>query len=425
MKTRLLLSFISLAVLVGCGSDKHTLTPIAQDSHDEHTTPISKQPDVILPHGRLAVSHANMVSIYNVEDGSLVESLTTTHEELTLVTSAQGRYVLAMSRQNDLVQFIDSGLHLETTDNKQSLHQDTPSLLSFELYDSKATHYIPNSQNALLFFDGNKDSGTDASFALLSDTSIANNSVLASHHYTTYMHGTGQVRGDWVIATLREPESESSLPSSLGLFELHGDHFHQEQTFEHACPSLHGSIQTTSYIAFACGDGIVKITQHGDTFTSEHIANTAALPEGHRIGKLIGSHSNAHVLGVARGSFYHVDLEHNELSAFNWQPEGIESYLAYGISAISQDLLILDEQGYINVFDSENEWQATGRFKALATISADVPTLLINNQAYDVTYLVHGQEVISLDLKSLQATPLFTLTENTQTAAWAGIPATK
>ncbi|CAH9053708.1 hypothetical protein PSECIP111854_01223 [Pseudoalteromonas sp. CIP111854] len=427
MKMRFVLGLISLAVLSGCGSEKHTVTPINNNqqvnagSGSDAGNSNNEQPEIILPQGRIALTHDNTVLLYNLDNGNLVDTLNTTHSNVTLKTSPQGRYILAIARQQDLVQFVDTGVYLEGEDSAEVVHQDSPNLLNFELHDSRATHYVPNAQNALLFFDGNKDEAADAGFALLSDKSIGDEALIAQHHFNTYMHGTGEVRSDWVIATLRDAQSDSTLPSQLGLFEIHGDHFHQEHTFEPACPDLHGSVQTTTHTAFACSDGIVKISQEGDAFTASHIANSQALPEQHRIGKLLAGEDDNHILGIARSNFYHVDLASNAISAFNWQPEGITSYLTYGISAISQSLLILDEQGYINVFDSENDWQTTGRFKAVESVVADTNAMLINNQAYDITYLVYGQQVITLDLAKQTATPLLNLEQPISSAAWSGI----
>ena len=74
------------------------------------------------------------------------------------------------------------------------------------------------------------------------------------------MHGAAQARGEFLISTIRNPETESTLPSEIGLYHAHGDHFHQEQVFDITCPALHGSAHE-AVVAFGCGDGVALIAR--------------------------------------------------------------------------------------------------------------------------------------------------------------------
>ncbi|WP_449360987.1 hypothetical protein [Alishewanella longhuensis] len=49
--------------------------------------------------------------------------------------------------------------------------------------------------------------------------------------YETHQHGAAQARGEFLISTIRDANSSTTLPDRVGLYEQHGDHYHLEQVF--------------------------------------------------------------------------------------------------------------------------------------------------------------------------------------------------
>lgn len=406
--------------LVGCGDSKTTITEIEptpatiDDGHDH---------DAELGKGRLAIADEEqaVVHIFDLEDNSLVESLTLTNPAEYLYASPEGRYAVAVQRSFDTVEFIDGGVWQELHDDHYDQHSDTPELTSFTLNDVKPTHYVPRGDKAAVFFDGNKETGVNASLSLLSDESIEAETVIAEHHFDTYMHGTAEIRGDFVLTTLRENDAESSLPDRVALLEVHGEHFHQEQVFETTCPALHGSFQTEDYIAFACGDGILAIEQQGNIFTSQKINNPMDMPEGTRIGTLKGSEESNVMIAKAGADFFLVDLADQNITPFNWQQtEGLTS-VTYGFDGHNEHMLILDSEGHLNLYSAESNWQFENSIEVFDTQDEDAKPLIVSSKAHELVYIVNGQEVTTVDLNEGVVVGHFDLDFMPGKAAWLGV----
>lgn len=418
MIRKALASAVLISLLSACGSDSHTVI----NKTPEVDTPSQPHQPLELPEGRLAFSspNSNEVHIFDLATKQVINSFPLTNAPSALYTSPNGRYVVAIQRNESIVEFIDGGIYLEEHGDHHDLHEDAPTTNSFELLDVKPTHYVPVGKQALVFFDGDKDASADAGFAIISDESISETRIIAEHHYETYQHGTGQIRDNFVLATIRDVNSETSLPESIGLFEMHNDHFHQEQTFEHLCPALHGSFQTEDYIAFACSDGVVKIKQDGELFTSNKIANPSSMPEGVRIGKFIGSEENNTIVGLARGGVFTVNLDTDEIAPFAWQSEGITNYMAYATSGSNEAVLVLDEAGFLNVFEQENQWQLAHRFQIINNPNLEKQAKLIANKAHNLMYLVYDNAISKIDLDAQTVTEIMSVSEGINQLTWVG-----
>lgn len=419
-----LLLACAVTTLVGCGDSKTTITEIAptpapvDDGHDhDHDEELGK--------GRLAIADAEeaLVHIFDLEDNSLVESLAITNPASALYASPENRYAVAVQRSFNTVEFIDGGVWQELHGDHYDQHVDAPELTNFTLNDVKPTHYVPRGGKASVFFDGDKDTGVNAGLSLLSDESISAEKIIAEHHFDTYMHGTAEIRGDYVLTTLRDITSESSLPEQVALLEVHGDHFHQEQVFETTCPALHGSFQTETHIAFACGDGVLSIEQNGDVFTAQKIANPVGMPEGVRIGSLKGSAESSIMIGGSRAGLFFVDLANQKISPFNWEPNETTTLVSYGFDGHNEHGLILDNEGQLNVFSAENNWQLDKRIPVFETLAEDDKPLLIASKAHELIYIINGQEVTTIDLHEGEVVGHFDVDFTPSKAAWLGVAA--
>lgn len=424
MKLKLLSSAILLAVLSGCGNSSklEEITPKKEQVEQGSGTDDGHDHEIEYPLGRLAISFADAsdVSVYDLSNNALLETVSLTNPVSALYTSPEGRYVVAIQRNNDHVEFIDGGIFLEAHGDHYHLEQEAVQAVNFELTHSKPTHYVPKGEHALVFFDGDKDAQADASFALISDEGIAEAKIDADHEFNTYMHGTGEIRGEYVISTLRDTDVENSLPNRIALFEKHGDHFHQEQEFEHKCPGLHGSVQTEEFVAFGCTDGIVAIEEASEVFTSKHIAYPEGFPEGVRIGKFIGHPESHTVIGLSRSGPYSVDLETGEIKAFAWQPEGVEKYLAFAGNAKTGNALVLDDQGYLNIFHGEHDWENEARIQVLEKIEEGATAKIIANMAHHIVYVAYGEHLYAVDTEAKTSTEIQHFDKPIANLAWVG-----
>lgn len=420
-----LLLACAATVLAGCGDSDTTITELPStpaeidDGHDhgDHNEALGK--------GRLAIADAEhaIVHIFDLDDNALVESIATTNPAEYLYASPENRYAVAVQRSFDTVEFIDGGVWQEAHGDHFDQHVDAPVLTNFALFDVKPTHFVPRGEQVAIFFDGNQETGANAGLSLLSDESIAAEEIIAHHEFSTFMHGTAEIRGEFVLTTLREAAAESSLPAQVAVFEIHGDHFHQEQVFETSCPNLHGSFQTDTHIAFACGDGVLSIEQQGNLFSAQKIANPIDMPEGVRIGSLKGSAESNVMIGGSRAGFFLVDLVTQQISPFNWQSEEELTSMATGFDGHNEHMLILDNTGQLNVFSAENEWQLDKRIAVFSTLAEDASPLIIASKAHEIIYIVHEQEVTEIDLHEGVVIGHFDLDFTPGKAAWLGVAA--
>lgn len=411
-------------VLVGCGDSDTKIIEIAptptliDDGHNhDHDGKIGK--------GRLAIAEVDqaVIHFFDLEDNSLVESLTITNPAEYLYASPESRYAVAVQRSFDTVEFIDGGVWQELHGDHYDQHSDAPALTSFSLNDVKPTHYVPRGDKAAVFFDGDKDTGMNAGLSLLSDKSISEEKIIAEHHFDTYMHGTAEIRGEFVLTTLRDSDAESSLPESVVLLELHGDHFHQEQIFTTKCPALHGSFQTEDYIAFACGDGVLAIEQQGSVFTEQKIANPSGMAEGARIGTLKGSEESNVMIGRAGSDFFLIDLAAQNITPFNWQQEEDLTRVTYSFDGHNEHMLILDNKGYLNLYSAESDWKFESRIEIFDTLAEDAKPLIVSSKAHELIYIINGQEVTTVDLHDGEVVGQFDLDFAPGKATWLGVAA--
>ena len=217
-KTSLIASMV--AVLCACNSEIDDLADknAGQPDDHEHTE--------ITSTGRLAISHADAanVSIFDTDNNTLLEMFNTTNIVSGLYASPNNRFAVLIQRADNYVEFIDGGLYREDHDDHLHDYKQAPALSGFTLTNDKPTHFDVSEQQAALFFDGNIDPGIAASFAILTDESIANGETLATHSFANAMHGTAQIRGDSVITTYRSEDVTSVLPNYVEQLHIHVDH---------------------------------------------------------------------------------------------------------------------------------------------------------------------------------------------------------
>ncbi|WP_417706345.1 5-methyltetrahydrofolate--homocysteine methyltransferase [Rheinheimera aquimaris] len=354
LKTKLSLAalLVSVSLLSACGDSTTNIVekdPIADDG-DDH----DHDHDDISTVGRLVISakDSNLVSVYELEDGALLDTFAVADTPSALAASATKRYALVVQRTTDRVEFVDGGLFQE--DHVDHLHdyQQAPALSSFVLSDSRPTHITSNDSQVAVFFDGDAATGTPAALAVLTDADITTDSnsypVL---NYSTHMHGAAQARGEYVLSTIRDANSATTLPDKVGVYHAHDDHFDEELVFDELCPGLHGSAQNEHVIAFGCTDGVLVINQQDATFNASKIANTDDFSGTMRIGTLVGAEHAEHLVGFAGASMFAIHAEDGEMELVDWQGTEGASLVGYGFADGGEKFVLLDNQGYLTILN--------------------------------------------------------------------------
>lgn len=334
---------ISSLLLSACGgSDNKTETPPEDDK------------DAVSTVGRLAIStkDANQVSLFELSDYSLLETFSLTHTPSALAASPSLRFALAVQRSSDKVEFIDGGLYQE--DHVDHLHdyQRAPALVSFTLTNSRPTHITATNSQLAVFFDGDSASGVAAEVAVLTEKNIAtDDNTYPTLSYNTHMHGAAQARGEFLLSTQRDANSESTLPTSVALYHQHSDHFDEQLVFAEPCPALHGSAQNADYVGFGCADGVLLIQQINETFSASKLSNSADFSGTMRIGTLVGHQSAAHFVGFTGANMFAIAPQHNTMTRIDWQAGEGASLVGYGFADKGDKFVLLDNQGFLTIFN--------------------------------------------------------------------------
>jgi hypothetical protein len=155
-------------------------------------------------------------------------------------------------------------------------------------------------------------------------------------------------------------------------------------------------------------------------FTSKHIAYPEGFPEGVRIGKFIGHPENHTVIGLSRVGPYSVNLETGEIKAFAWQPKGVEKYLAYAGNAKTGNALVLDDQGYLNIFHGEHEWENEARIQVLEEIEEGATAKIIANMAHHIVYVAYGEHLYAVDTEAKTSTEIQHFDKPIANLTWVG-----
>ena len=443
-KFSLVALLVATSMLAACGDSTTNIVekePIAVD--DDHDDDHDHDHDEISSAGRLVISakDSNLVSVYELEDGSLLDTFAVADTPSALAASAGKRYALVVQRTTDRVEFVDGGLFQE--DHVDHLHpyQQAPALSSFVLSDSRPTHITSTDSQTAVFFDGDAASSTPAAVAVITDADITTDSngypVL---NYSIHMHGAAQARGEYLISTLRDADSATTLPDKVALYHGHDDHFDEELIFDELCPGLHGSAQNANFISFGCTDGVLLIAQDGDTFTASKLENTEDFSDSMRIGTLIGDMHADHFVGFAGASMFAIHAEDGEMELVDWQSSEEAGVIGYGFADKGEKFVLLDNQGYLTILHyhgHEHEGAATAAEEAafefaakVQLTSADLSTMptgsrfeLAISASDDKAYVLNpiDSSLLTVDLKDAEVVTTKQLNFVPHKLVWLGI----
>ena len=450
MKTNyltLLAASISAILLTGCGDAETTIVelPPIEEEHDDHDDEHDHDETTIDSAGRLAVTDAdsNALAIFDLDDNSLLDTFSVTHEGSSLTHSAGYRFAVVTSRSNDLVQFVDGGLWRE--DHVDHLHdyEEAPSFSDFTLTGSRPTHVDGHDGQLAVFFDGNADTSLPASVQVVTDTNIAaETSEINTLTYTVNMHGVAKPIDDMLITTVRRDDSETTsanpiLPDSVGVFHLHDGEYEQEQLFAGECPDLHGAALNDEHIVFGCSDGVLVLHSHDEEYESMKVDNIDEL-NGMRIGTVYAHHDVETFIGIASqhgggtAVVAAIDPEHGEMEVVDWEPETDAHPVAYGFSYDGEHFLILDDLGFLSVLsahahDDHVEWELEDRLdisdQDLSSMPEGASFKMSISQHAAVVYVSDpiAQHILVIDLETGETTGDIELDFVPASISWLGI----
>ncbi|MDX3774634.1 5-methyltetrahydrofolate--homocysteine methyltransferase [Chromatiaceae bacterium AAb-1] len=395
---------VSSMLLMACNDSSTTIVekdPIVDDGDHDHDHGTASA-------GRLVIADkdSTVVSVYELEDYSLLQQFTLTNTVSALYASPANRYALAVQRTDDQVEFIDGGQYLEAHGDHFHTINDAPSVASFAFNGSRPTHVTVTDTQLAIFFDG--VSGTPASAAVITEHDIsANSSNYPQQVFTANMHGAAQARGEFMIATVYD--TTAAAVQQVALYHAHGDHFHEEEVFATVCPGLHGSSQNEHFISFGCNDGVLLIEQDGTTFTDSKIAYTS------RISTLKGHEDADHFIGYnsTSNSLFAIHPEDAEIEVVDWQPGTATKVVGSSFADHGEKFVIVDDLGYLTILNYHGHSHAsaaTEPFEVAAKLqltTADVTAMpagsnfeLAVSAASDEVYILNplDRSVLTVDL---------------------------
>ena len=390
-------------LLAACNNDTgSTPLPGGEDEHDHDHGAESA--------GRLVFTHADgsnsRVYVHDLESRSTLADFALVHPATAVHSSPEHRYAVIVQRDNDQVEFLDGGVYR----HDDHVDEGDPAMLPFTLSGVRPTHYRHHGEQAALFFDGDSASAALSQFHLFSDESLESGGTLAHQTLDTAHHGIAEPLDGVVLAS--HAAASGDAPDGISVFELHGDHFHNEGELATACPGLHGGASSGTFSVFGCDDGALVAELHGDHF------DDAKIPVAERLATVAGHPDVAEFAAFSYpgGNLYALDPEASTATQVDWRDGAVDgagdpvSPLAQGFDAHGEHLLILDSNGALHVLES-SDWSHRGSIAVLDSVPASgpAPALAVSaagEQAFVSDPAAPAIHIIDLEALSLETVPL-------------------
>ncbi|MDM1019043.1 hypothetical protein QSV37_01770 [Acinetobacter sp. VNK23] len=406
-------ALLSSVLLSACGGDS--------SGSSSTVTPKPEQPAKIYE-GRLAIANDDSVrpllSVYDLADQKVIHTTALSYTPSAMYGSPQSRYAVMLSRNEGVVQFADSGVL-----NKDNLLQkNMPHVLAFQLKGATPAHYRSFDGLAALFYDGSE--AESSKFDVFNDSAIEKQSI-SSQKLPKKHHGVAEPRGAYVLSTYLANDADTL--SIVKSYELHGDHFHEEQTLANGCNRLHGAASIQRYAAFGCEDGVLVVEQKGSQFIDKKVLIDQRITTiaGHeKLDKFAAFATGTHALFV-------VDPNNLNAVSLDWslgvkEADGTTPVkrLQQVVNASGHYLAILDSVGMVHVVDTQS-WQRIGQIQAIQNVNATelAKSRLVVNAATETVFIndTQAKTIVELDLKNLKIKQTIQLSDVPNTFTWLGI----
>ena len=403
----------SSVLLAGCGDDDSDI----QRAVTQPSVPKTEH------QGHLVIANADterpLLSVYDLNDKKNINTIALSTAPVAMYSSPQSRFAVLLSRNEGIVQFADSGIFLK--DNK--LQINTPHLLTYQFKGAKPTHFRSFNGQAAIFYDGSE---TETSkFDYFNDLAIEKQSI-ATQQLPVKHHGVAEPRGNYVLSTYLP--KDSNILSMVKSYELHGDHFHEEQTLLNPCDKLHGAGSIANYTAFGCLDGVLVVEQNGNQFNDKKISIDQ------RITTIVGHEKLNQLVGFATGTgdMFIIDPKNLNAMNFDWTKGAKESdgitpvkRLQHVMNATGKYFVILDSVGTLHIIDTGN-WSVVGKLNVIENPVATelVKSRLVVNAASESIFIndTNAKKILEIDLKTPKILQSIQLTDVPNTFTWVGNP---
>ncbi|UTF61800.1 hypothetical protein [Gilvimarinus sp. DA14] len=416
------LSAIFLALMLSACGDSETniyaqdvAEPEEEHDHD-HDEETSAARLLLVEEG------TEMVHIFEAGDGDEVAELSLPAPIGYAYPVPGYRYAAFVHRDDNWVSFVDGGVWVEDHGDHDHPYAEAPAIQDFYLDGVKPTHYTFNDEQVAVFYDGNSETGDVAGVATFDSAAVAENGMAATLNFDTYMHGAAQVRGEHLLATIRDADSASTLPDKVGLYHLHDTEYELETVFSETCPGLHGSAQNEDQIFFGCTDGVLVIDESAD-FAATKVANGTALAEGVRVGSLRAHHHVDEVIGIASGGLVRVVPGSDELQPMPEPLHEEDTVVASDFAADGEFFVALTSEGALVVLDS-HDWGIHGELSvtdASALGEGQGLKLIVPPAGHHVYVLNPGsQSLVEVDIEALAADEPWSLEFTPSAGVWLG-----
>ncbi len=363
-------------VLSGCGNDSNP-RPGTGDDHDHGGL-----------RGRLVFTNAGSDAhayVYDLDAGEMLPDLHLDYPAHSLYASPGKRFAVITQRDTganpNQVQFVDAGLfahgdHIDAVD---------PSLVSLTLSGETPAHYRAVEDQAALFFDGATASNR---FVLFTDASLEAASIIAADSSLAAHHGIAEPRGEFVLTS-------NATRDAIEVHELHGDHFHLEETLAEPCTGLHGGGSLEDFAAFGCDDGVLVVEQTSTGF----IASKVTTPL--RVTQVSGHHALSQFATFATGNqvMYAVDPVAGTQQEIDWSNGAGATRSQHQIDAHGEHLLVLDTTGTLHVLEAD-DWSYKGSVAVLGNVTG---AQITTSGTEDIAYITDpaNEAILAVDLETV------------------------
>ncbi|MDO5623775.1 MAG: hypothetical protein Q4G71_03710 [Pseudomonadota bacterium] len=406
------LAFASALALSACGGS---------GSDDGHTA------DRIDSAGLLVLSETGSPSlrVLDLDTSTIAQTLTLAAAPSALATSPGGRYALAMQRAQDQVQVIDGGLWQEDHGDHLHDYRAAPQLLAARIAGPRPTHYEIGGAHGAIFMDGEAATQRPASVTRITDASLARTGGESQFDVGPAVHGTAEPRGDHMLVSARSADAPGTLPDVIDLYHKGAQGWQLVSRLDGQCPHMHGSYSSGAYSVFGCADGVLVVSQSGTTFSTRKIANPPDMPEGRRIGTLIGHAKLTRFVGLASpGHVFDIDPANATITSIAWA-EG-RTRRAHAFDRTGRYFVLLDDTGTTHWLDASAQWRVARQLPVLAQMPTSAPfPQLVASRSRNEMFLTDAsaREVAVLDSDAQAVKRRIRLDFAPAALAWTGIAA--
>lgn len=333
-----------------------------------------------------------------------------------LYTTESGRFVAAVQRDANRVDFIDPGLP-----------DSTPSMLSFNLDGASLetqnpVHFVSHHDQITVHFDGNYDEGVDAKNIVFSETELPTADPAMQTFTMPSHHGVSVPTADSkVIMTAPDPEREhGSLPSGFVVYDAEGttlQTFNDKAVPDASCLGMHGEAVIGNDYLFGCNedDGAMLILNYDETAAS-FSARELSYPDERRTSVFVAHPDQSFAVGN-----YGTYPDYNSLVRIDPQAEAIAFDDIVELPAkpcgfsfeqqTGEKVVTLTEDGMLRVLDPNN-WNELATVEAAEPFEcfgdAPAPSLVVGQGLVYVTRPSAG-EVIEISLDTAEVVRTFTI----------------